>query len=276
MFKHTVFALPFIGIAIMVAIDQRDTPITYGLIVLALLEAVFARNFAMGFNRYLDQDIDAKNERTKNRPSVDGRVSSRTQILFITCNAIAFVVTAFYINTTAFYASLPILIILGAYSYMKRFTYLAHLFLGVCLGLAPIAGDIAISQTIHWWSIFLGLGVMFWVGGFDILYALQDAEFDKTEGLYSIPARFGVAHSLLIAKTLHLLTLLFWGAFVYTTTLGIGGIIGLIIAGAMLFYEHKIIHNNLEKIDKAFFTVNGYLGIIFFVCVAISLLLKSH
>ncbi len=149
------------------------------LLFLGLIEAVSARNFAMGVNRYLDRDIDKLNPRTRNRPSVDGSISSTTMLLFILINGIIFVSGAYLINDLAFKLSFPILAILGGYSLFKRFSSLAHLILGISLGLAPIAGVIAIKGEVTIWSIYLATGVMFWVAGFDLLYSLQDIEFDK-------------------------------------------------------------------------------------------------
>ncbi len=211
MFKHTIFSLPFIFIAMIVAADGW---FGWRLLFLGLLAAIFARNFAMGVNRYLDRDIDRLNPRTANRPSVDGRISERAQLLFITINAIGFIVTAFFINRLAFILSPLFLLILGGYSYFKRFSELAHLVLGLALGLAPIAGVIAVEGRVTLWSIFLSLGVMFWVAGFDLLYSLQDIEFDKRVGLFSIPSRYGAGCTLFLSKIFHALTVLFWLLFV--------------------------------------------------------------
>ncbi|BCD61499.1 4-hydroxybenzoate polyprenyltransferase [Nitratiruptor sp. YY08-26] len=260
MFKHTIFSLPFIFIAMIVAADGW---FGWRLFFLGLLAAVFARNFAMGVNRYLDRDIDRLNPRTANRPSVDGRIPEKVQILFIVANAIGFIITAFFINTLAFVLSPLFLLILGGYSYFKRFSELAHLVLGVALGLAPIAGVIAVKGAITLWSIFLSLGVIFWVAGFDLLYSLQDMEFDKQKGLYSIPSRYGAACTLFIAKIFHALTILFWLFFVIEAHLGFFAYSAVVVAAGMLTYEHKIVDKDFTKIDRAFFTVNGYLGIIF-------------
>ena len=262
MFKHTIFSLPFIFIAMIVAAHGW---FGWRLLVLGLLAAMFARNFAMGVNRYLDRDIDRLNPRTANRPSVDGRISEPMQLLFIAINAVGFVVTSYFINNLAFVLSIPFLIILGGYSYFKRFSEFAHLVLGVALGLAPIAGVIAVEAKVTMWSLLLALGVMFWVGGFDLLYALQDMEFDKKMGLYSIPSRYGKECTLFISKIFHLLSTLFWLLFVMEAGLGFFAYVAVIFAAIMLYYEHKIVNKDLNKIDRAFFTVNGYLGIVFLI-----------
>lgn len=264
MFKHSIFSLPFIFIAMIVAARGW---FGFTLLLFGVLAALSARNFAMGFNRYLDRDIDALNPRTTSRPSVDGRISANQMLIFTVFNAVAFVFVAYLVNDLAFYLSVPILMVIGSYSYFKRFSYLAHIILGISLGLAPIAGVVAVSQTITLWSVFLSIGVMFWVAGFDLLYSLQDIEVDKKLGLHSIPSKFGVSKTMLISKVFHALTVLFWLLFVITSQSGLFGY-GAVLAGAvMLTYEHIIVNRDFTKIDKAFFTINGYLGIIFFVLI---------
>ena len=233
------------------------------LLLLGTLAAVSARNYAMGVNRYLDRDIDILNPRTKNRPSVDGRVSATQMLWFIIINAAAFIVVAYFINTMALVLSLPILIVLGAYTYFKRFSALAHLILGISLGLAPIAGEVAVSGTISWWSVWLAVGVMFWVAGFDLLYSLQDMEFDKDQGLHSIPSKFGAKNTMWIARAFHILAVTFWILFMMQADLGLFAALAIMFAALMLTYEHYLVSNDFTKIDRAFFTVNGYLGFVF-------------
>ena len=260
MFKHSVFSLPFIFIAMLVAADGW---FGWKLLFLGTLAAVSARNFAMGVNRYLDRDIDILNPRTKGRPSVDGRVSNTQMVLFIIINALIFIGVAYFINTLAFQLSVPILLVLGAYTLFKRFSALAHLILGVSLGLAPIAGVVAVSGEITLWSVYLALGVMFWVAGFDLLYSLQDMAFDKANDLHSIPSRFGAKKTMRIARVFHLLAILFWVSFVAAAHLGIWAQLAVLFAAVMLTYEHYLVNKDFTKIDKAFFTVNGYLGFVF-------------
>jgi len=263
-FEHTIFSIPFILIGMIVAANGW---FGWKLLIFGIIAAVSARNYAMAVNRYLDIDIDAKNPRTKNRVSVTGEVKKEEILIFIIANALVFVLCAYLINDLAFKLSVPILIILGGYSYFKRFSELAHLVLGISLGLAPIAGVIAVKETIPCWSIFLALGVMFWVAGFDILYSLQDVEFDKKEGLYSIPARLGENAALFISKFFHLLSVVFWIFFVIYAKLGFFAWLAVIIAAFMLWYEHKLVNKDYKNIPMAFFTVNGYLGIIFLICI---------
>ena len=239
------------------------------LLFLGALAAVSARNFAMGVNRYADRDIDAKNERTTNRPNVDGRIDPKSMQFFIALNGFAFVIVAAFINSLAFWLSFPILAILASYSYFKRFSEFAHLILGISLGLAPIAGVVAVSAEITPWSVILSLGVMFWVAGFDLLYSLQDMEFDKKEGLYSIPSRYGSDATLFISALFHILSVIFWALFVWIAHLGFFAFLAVILSGIMLGYEHKLVRKDFTKIDKAFFTVNGYLGIMFFILIVL-------
>jgi len=260
MFQHSVFSLPFIFIAMIVAAEGW---FGWRLFFLGLVAAVSARNFAMGVNRYLDRDVDALNPRTKNRPSVDGRVSSGQMIGFILINALLFVGVAYLINTLALQLSVPILAVLAAYTLFKRFSAAAHLILGISLGLAPIAGVIAVLGDVTAWSFYLAFGVMFWVAGFDLLYSLQDMEFDKQHGLHSIPSRFGATKTMWIARVFHLLTILLWIGFTSSASLGVWAWLAVLLSAVMLGYEHYLVNKDFTKIDKAFFTVNGYLGFMF-------------
>lgn len=271
MFKHSVFSLPFIFIAMLVAskLDTGSGWFGWKLLVFGVLAAVSARNFAMGVNRYLDKDIDILNPRTKGRPSVDGRVSNIQMIGFIAINAFVFILVAYFINDLAFKLSIPILVILGAYTFFKRFSSLAHLVLGLSLGLAPIAGVVAVSAEITLWSAYLALGVMFWVAGFDLLYSLQDMEFDKANNLHSIPSKFGAKNTMWIARVFHLLAVVFWALFVSIIDLGIWAQLAILFAALMLSYEHYLVNKDFTKIDKAFFIVNGYLGFMFIIFIMI-------
>lgn len=266
MFKHSIFSLPFIFIAMVVAASGW---FGFELLLLGVLAALTARNFAMGFNRYMDRDIDALNPRTINRPSVDGRIAPNQVLAFTLLNGFGFIIVAFFVNDLALYLSVPILLIIGSYSYFKRFSFLAHIILGVSLGLAPIAGVVAVSETIPLWSIYLSIGVLFWVAGFDLLYSLQDIEVDKKLGLHSIPSQFGAKNTMLFSKIMHILTVIFWLSFVVEANLGIFGYFAVLVSIAMLTTEHIIVHKDFTKIDKAFFTINGYLGIVFFILIAI-------
>ncbi len=266
MFQHSVFSLPFIFIAMIVAADGW---FGWRLLFLGVIAAVSARNFAMLVNRYLDRDIDALNPRTKSRPSVDGRFSARHMRLLVIINAFVFIAVAYAINPLAFALSFPILAILGGYSWFKRFSPMAHIVLGLSLGLAPIAGVVAVEGAIPMWSLMLAAGVTFWVAGFDLLYSLQDMEFDKEAGLFSIPSRYGSDCTMLLAKIFHAVAVLFWAFFTAAAELGFFAWTAVAAAAAMLIYEHRLVSRDFTKIDRAFFTVNGYLGFIYLLLIVI-------
>jgi len=273
-FKHSVFALPFIFVAMIVAskIENGSAWFGFKLLILGALCAVSARNFAMAFNRYQDEDIDKLNPRTASRPSVDGRIGKSNMQLFIAANALIFIVCAYFVNSLAFWLSFPILAVLGGYSLFKRFSELAHLVLGLSLGLAPIAGVVAVSADIPLWSVLLCLGVTFWVAGFDLLYSLQDMKFDQENKLFSIPAIYGEKATLFLSAIFHALAFIFWLLFAWAAGLGAMAFFGIVVSGVILFFEHRIVRRDFSKIDRAFFTLNGYLGILFFVFVWISVL----
>jgi 4-hydroxybenzoate polyprenyltransferase len=261
MFEHTVFSLPFIFTAMIVAAGGW---FGFKLLILGAFAAISARNAAMGFNRYVDRQFDKHNPRTAGRPSVDGRLDGTSIAIFTAVNAIVFMVVAYFINEFAFYLSFPVLIVLLSYSYFKRFSSMAHIVLGISLGLAPIAGAIAVLGYVPLWSILLSIGVVFWVAGFDLLYSLQDMEFDRTNNLHSIPSRYGSSVTLKISASFHILSVIFWSLFVFEAGLGYPAIMAIVFSGAMLTYEHYLVRKDFTQIDRAFFTVNGYLGFVFF------------
>lgn len=273
-FKHSVFALPFIFVAMIVAskIENGSAWFGFKLLILGTLCAVSARNFAMAFNRYQDEDIDKLNPRTASRPSVDGRIGKGNMQLFIVANALIFIICAYFVNSLAFWLSFPILAVLGGYSLFKRFSELAHLVLGLSLGLAPIAGVVSVSAAIPLWSVLLCLGVTFWAAGFDLLYSLQDIKFDQENKLFSIPAIYGDKATLFLSAIFHALAFIFWLLFAWAAGLGAMAFFGIVASGVILFFEHRIVRRDFSKIDRAFFTLNGYLGILFFIFVWISVL----
>jgi 4-hydroxybenzoate polyprenyltransferase len=264
MFQHSIFSLPFIFIAMIVAADGW---FGFKLLMLGGLAAVSARNTAMGFNRYVDRVYDAHNPRTSNRPSVDGRLEGSSIAIFTGVNAIVFIAVTYFVNDLAFAMSVPVLLVLLSYSYFKRFSSLAHIVLGISLGLAPMAGAIAVLGTVPLWSVYLSVGVVFWVAGFDLLYSLQDMEFDKNNNLHSIPSKYGSRVTLAISVVFHVITIIFWALFIVHAHLGIFGVGAVVFSLIMLGYEHYLVRLDFTKIDRAFFTVNGYLGFVFFGCV---------
>ncbi len=260
MFEHTVFSLPFIFIAMIVAADGW---FGISLLILGALAAISARNAAMGFNRYVDRSFDADNPRTSGRPSVDGRLNPSSIAVFTVVNVLVFMAVSYFINDLAFYLSAPVMLVLLSYSYFKRFSSMAHIVLGLSLGLAPVAGAVAVLGEIPVWSLWLSAGVVFWVAGFDLLYSLQDMEFDRERGLYSIPSRFGAAATLRISALFHAAAVVFWGCFVAEAALGYFAIAAVVFAALMLGFEHYLVRKDFSQIDRAFFTVNGYLGFVF-------------
>lgn len=238
-------------------------------IVLIILCMIFARSFAMGMNRLIDADLDRVNPRTSRRSIPSGRNTKRLVRSICLACALAFCATtsifAFvYHNWLPLILSIPALAFIGMYPYLKRFTRWVHFYLGAALGLAPVCAWIAITGSIESTPILLGLGVMFWTTGFDILYATQDVESDRQTGVWSIPARLGVSRSLWIARGVHLLSILMFGeAMLVSPDLGLYFGIGLTIACALLIYEHSLVRpNDLSKLNVAFFTLNGIIAIV--------------
>ncbi|MCI6641304.1 MULTISPECIES: menaquinone biosynthesis prenyltransferase MqnP [Campylobacter] len=272
-FKHSIFSLTFIFTAMITASKILNNSMWFGfkLLILGILCAVSARNFAMACNRLIDEDIDRPNPRCANRPSVDGRIGRGNLILFIVLNGIFFVVVSYFINSLAFKLSFVFLFLLFIYSFFKRFSSTAHIMLGVCSALAPLAGAIAVLGYIPLWSLLLACASAFWVGGFDILYSLQDIDYDRKAGLYSIPSIYGENASLFISALFHAVTVLFWLFYAGAAGLGFWAYSGIIISALILVKEHRIVRKDFSKIDRAFFTLNGYLGIMFFIFIFIDL-----
>lgn len=273
-FSHTIFALPFaiIGFSLATANFEFDL-ITLVLIILCM---VFARSSAMAFNRYIDREIDLKNPRTANvREIPSGKISPKNALLFVIINLILFITTTYFINNLCFALSpIALLVILG-YSYTKRFTSFCHLVLGVGLGLAPIGAYLAVANEFNWIPVLIGVSVMFWVAGFDIIYALQDDDFDKENKLNSIPVLLGRKNALLFSRTLHFFTAISLFIVGYFGSFEIYYWIGFVLFSALLYYQHRIIkHNDLSKVGMAFFTTNGIASIIFGIFVVFDIFLK--
>lgn len=262
-FQHSVFALPFALISMLLAADGWPTVRVGVWIVLA---CVFARSAAMGFNRWADAALDARNPRTRTRAIPSGHLSRGFMLGFTLVNAGLFIGTAGMLNGLCLALSVPTLGVLLGYSYSKRFTASAHLWLGVALGLAPIGAWIAVRGDLHWIPLVLGGAVALWVAGFDVLYALQDLEVDRREGLRSLPARVGVARALWMSAAAHVVA---WGGFVavgWGSRLGVFFGIGLVAAAVLLVWQHWVVKpNDLSRINAAFFTANGLLSIGLFV-----------
>ncbi|QEC50998.1 4-hydroxybenzoate polyprenyltransferase [Anseongella ginsenosidimutans] len=263
-FSHTVFAMPFAFIGFFLAIQNTGAKFSWVKFLLMLACMVFARSAAMAFNRYLDRHIDAKNPRTSVREIPRGVISARSALVFTLLNCLLFLAATWFINPLCFYlAPLALLIVLG-YSYTKRFTALCHLVLGLGLSLAPIGAYLVITGQFALLPILFSLAVITWVSGFDIIYALQDEEFDREEQLHSIPVLLGKRKALSFSIILHGLSAAFVAAagilgdfsWLYWT--------GALVYGGMLVYQHSLVKpHDLSRVNIAFMTANGIASVVF-------------
>ncbi|MHA4896638.1 UbiA-like polyprenyltransferase [Pedobacter sp. PWIIR3] len=277
LFAHSVFALPFAMIGFFLGVTTTDNPFNWMLLLLVILCMVFARNSAMAFNRYLDRNIDAKNPRTQMRDIPAGKVTAKSALLFVIINCVLFVGTTFFINALCFYLSPVALFVVLFYSYTKRFTALCHLVLGLGLSLAPIGAYIAVTGAFNVVPVLYSFAVLFWVSGFDIIYALQDEDFDKQEQLHSIPVALGRRNALMLSVVLHvgaalcvILPILFTSfSFIYY--------IGVTFFCVMLIYQHLLVKpNDISKVNKAFATTNGYASVVFAICFLLDALMRNN
>ncbi|MEM9847149.1 MAG: UbiA-like polyprenyltransferase [Bacteroidota bacterium] len=276
-FSHTIFALPFAIVGFFLAVKAEGEALDWTLLLLVLLCMVFARSAAMAYNRYLDRDIDKRNPRTVVREIPAGIISPRSALVFVVINSLLFVLTTYFINSICFFLSpIALLIILG-YSYTKRFTFLCHFILGLGLSLAPIGAYLAVVGEFHLLPILYALAVLFWVSGFDIIYALQDEAFDRSLNLKSIPVQLGGKNALLLSNILHLLcAFCMIGASVlmdqlYTSAAWLHWLATIIFLG-LLFYQHRLVRpNDLSKVNLAFFTTNGVASVIFGMLIVLEL-----
>lgn len=272
-FSHTVFALPFAFIGFLLGAKEKNFEFEWKLPFLVLGCMVFARSAAMAFNRWADRDIDAKNKRTAIREIPAGIISANSALVFVIISSILFIVCTYYINSTCFYLSPVALAVVLGYSYTKRFTSLSHLVLGLGLSLAPIGAYLAVTGNFNMLPLLFSIAVLMWVSGFDIIYALQDIEFDKENHLNSIPSALGIKNSLRTSELLHfiasvmLLIASFYGNFGWIY------FCGWIIFSILLVYQHALVKpNDLSKVNVAFFTTNGIASIVFAIFVAAELL----
>jgi len=263
-FSHTIFALPFALIGFFWAVKLQNNELNFLTLVLVVLDMIWARNAAMGFNRYIDRDIDAKNERTVVRDIPAGNIKAKSALLFVIINSILFLVTTYFINITTFYlAPIALLVVLG-YSYTKRFTSLCHIVLGIGLALAPIGAYLAVTGSFDWLPVLLSFVVLFWVSGFDIIYALQDEEFDKNQKLNSIPVLLGKHKALILSRVLHATAFTLLLIIAYIGNLGLFFWIADIVFGLLLIYQHTLVKaDDLTRVNLAFFTTNGIASVLF-------------
>lgn len=264
-FSHTLFALPFALVGYFLALEYSVYSFDWTLLLKVVLCMVFARSAAMAFNRYIDRDIDAQNERTAIvREIPNGQISPTSALIFVIVNAILFIATTYFINSICFYLSpIALLVILG-YSLTKRFTALCHLVLGLGLSLAPIGAYLAVTAEFAWLPIYYSIAVLFWVAGFDMIYALQDQEFDKKMSLHSVPAAIGAQNSLRLSEFFHLITSLMIVLAAYRAEANILFWLGSFIFILLLIYQHTLVKaDDLRKVNLAFFTTNGIASLIF-------------
>jgi 4-hydroxybenzoate polyprenyltransferase len=262
--NHTIFSLPFALIGFFLGINTQHQELSLRLLLLVLLCVLFARNAAMGFNRYVDREFDKKNPRTALREIPSDIISPNSALLFVIINSLLFIATSYLLNLMCFLLSPVALIVVLGYSLTKRFTYLSHMFLGLGLALAPIGAYLAVTARFDLLPLIYSFVVIFWVAGFDILYSLQDIEFDRLENLKSLPAKLGRTNALILSSIFHFIALLL---------VAVGGIIGsfhiLYWIGAAIFaillvYEHILVKpTDISRVNLAFATMNGMASVVF-------------
>ena len=263
-FSHTIFAMPFALIGYFLGINKVGFGFDWKVFILVIVCMVLARSAAMAFNRMVDVQYDRRNPRTINREIPSGQISLFAASVFVALASLLFIITTFFINPLVFYLSPVALIVIFGYSFTKRFTSLCHFVLGLGLALAPIGAYLSVTAQFDILPILFSFIVLLWVGGFDIIYALQDDDFDKSQKLHSLPVRLGRKTSLLFSALAHFITI---GIAVYTGIIGPFSIlywIGVVIFSGMLIYEHLIVKpGDLSRVNMAFAVVNGIAGVIF-------------
>jgi 4-hydroxybenzoate polyprenyltransferase len=277
-FSHTVFALPFALSAVALAWPKH--PVTLRILFWILVAMVGARTAAMGFNRLADRKFDALNPRTRSWELPRGAVRVWEAVAITAAASVLFVVATYQLNWICFVLSPLALAIVFFYSLTKRFTWASHIFLGIALAIAPVGAWIATLQPPVDWielsvPVYLGLAVVFWLAGFDIIYSLQDREFDRLHGLYSIPVRFGVAGALRLSSVFHFFTVIFLGLVGLHAGMGWVYWLGLAIVAAVLVWEHRIVTpRDLSRINRAFFDLNAYVSVGYFLATLADILIQ--
>lgn len=271
-FEHTIFALPFALSGFFLAIKHGSDALDLKLLLLVVLCMVFARNAAMGFNRYLDREFDKLNPRTALREIPAGILEPKSVLLFVFLNALFFAVTTWFINSLCFYLSPVALFVILFYSYTKRFTALCHFVLSLGLAIAPVGAYLAVAARFDWLPVILGSVVFFWVSGFDIIYALQDEDFDKSQNLKSIPSLTGRKNALLISRISHFISSVMVILLAVLAKADWIHFAGSSVFIGLLIYQHTLVkYNDLSKVNLAFFTTNGIASVIYGACLILSL-----
>ena len=259
-FEHTVFALPFAYMGMMLA--RRVWP-PFGVFFWVTLAMVGARTAGMALNRVIDVKIDARNPRTSHRATVTGEIPVPNALAFAAASILIFFIAAWQLNPLCLRFSPFALVLLCTYHYVKRFSFLCHFVLGLVLAIAPVGGWLAVTGVFSWLPVVLAAAVLFWTAGFDILYSLQDIDFDKTYGLHSVPVAFGQKAALQVSVYCHVATVVFLAIFGLWDGLGILYWIGAGLVAGLLWFEHSLVADgDLSKVNTAFFTVNGWVGIL--------------
>jgi 4-hydroxybenzoate polyprenyltransferase len=277
LFAHTIFAMPFAFIGFFLAIAVTDQEFNWLKLVLMVLCMIFARNAAMAFNRYLDRAIDARNPRTAIRDIPSGKISSNEALIFTIVNSILFILTTLLINKICFYLSPIALAVVLGYSFTKRFTPLCHLILGLGLALAPIGAYLVVAGEFAMLPLYFSLAVLCWVSGFDIIYALQDEEFDRENNLNSIPAWLGKKKALNVSSVFHVLAVIFVTLPYIVSDLSWFYLAGVLFFIILLIYQHQLVKpNDLSKVNRAFFTTNGIASVVFAVFFLLDAYLRNQ
>lgn len=263
-FAHSIFALPFALTGFILAAARYPDEVSWRLLLLVILSMIFARNAAMSFNRYIDRDFDSLNPRTSMR-ELPARILKPSSVLtFCVLNSLLFVLTAYFINKICFYLSPAALLVLLGYSLTKRFTAFSHFFLGLGLALAPTGAYLAVSGSFDTDPVILSLAVLFWVAGFDVIYALQDEHFDREHLLQSIPVKLGTSGALRLSAIVHLVSGALIVAFGFIAGLHVLYWLGTFIFLLLLMYQHTLVKpGDLSKVNLAFFTLNGIASLIY-------------
>jgi len=268
-FSHTLFAMPFALVGFFIGHTESGAGLSWKLLGLVVLCMVFARSAAMAFNRWLDRDVDAINPRTQMREIPAGVISPNAALAFVLANCLFFVTATYFINSICFLLSPVALAVVLGYSYTKRFTWFCHLALGLGLALAPVGAYLAVTGHFGLAPVLYGAAVLFWTGGFDVIYALQDEQFDQLQRLYSIPAAFGKSRALGISSGMHtgtaaLMVLAAWSLDQNLVQAGVLLWVGTGIFLSLLVYQHRLVRpDDLSRVNLAFFTTNGIASIVF-------------
>ncbi len=264
-FSHTIFAFPFALMGAVLASLASSSAPSAGQIFWICVAMVGARSGAMGLNRIIDARIDAANPRTEKREIPAGKIRVSEATAFVAVSFALLLVAAWMLNPLCFYLAPIAIFFLVLYSYCKRFTALAHIVLGICLAAAPLGAWIALRGDVGWPAVVLALAVLFWVAGFDIFYALQDMEFDREHGLYSLPARLGAERSIRLVRIFHVVMVGLLLLLVAVDGLGWIYLLGVAVVALLLIYEHLLVRaDDLSRLDAAFFNMNGYISVAIF------------